>query len=88
MLPMTAIPVAPPTSRERSLSAEPTPCWAGGSASVIALVAGVIAAPIPTPSTTSPAAISAYGVWVPAWAMIARPTETSARPPAQTVRVP
>ena len=58
MLPITAIPIAPPTSRERSLSADPTPCRAGGSASVIAVVAGVIAAPIPTPSTTSPAARS------------------------------
>jgi hypothetical protein len=57
MLPMIAIPVAPPTSRERSLRAEPTPCCEAGSASVIALVAGVMAAPMLTPSTTSPAAI-------------------------------
>ena len=55
---MTAIPTAPPTSRERSLSADPTPCWAGGSASVIAAVAGVIAAPIPMPSTIRPASSS------------------------------
>ncbi len=57
-LPSTAIAIAPPTSRERSLSADPTPYSAGGSASVMALVAGVIAAPMPTPSTVRPAAIS------------------------------
>src|SRR6516165_5345528 len=59
MLPITAIPIAPPTSRERSLSAEPTPWWEGGSVSVIELVAGVVAVPSPAPSTASPAASSA-----------------------------
>ena len=57
-VPMTAMPNAPPSSRERSLRADPTPCWADGSASVIALVAGVIASPIPAPSGTRPATIS------------------------------
>ena len=37
--------------RRGELSGDPTPCWAGGNASVVALVAGVMAAPMPTPST-------------------------------------
>jgi AcrR family transcriptional regulator len=32
MLASTAMPTAPPTSRDRSLSAEATPCWAAGRA--------------------------------------------------------
>ena len=55
MLPITAIPIAPPTSRERSFSAEPTPCWAGGSASVIALVAGRHRRSHPDPEHNKPA---------------------------------
>lgn len=57
-LPMTAMPIAPPTSRDRSLIAEATPCLAGGRAAVMLLVAGVIAQPMPTPSTSTPVASS------------------------------
>jgi hypothetical protein len=58
MLPTTAMPSAPPTSRDRSLSADPTPCWAAGRPSVIAAVAGVIAAPMPMPTGIRPASSS------------------------------
>ena len=44
---MTAIPSAPPSSRDRSFIAEATPCCADGSALVMAEVAGVIASPMP-----------------------------------------
>ena len=54
------MPSAPPSSRARSLVAEPTPCFAAGSASVIAAVAGVMASPMPAPSGSRPASSSQY----------------------------
>src|SRR5271165_5644238 len=53
MLPMTAMPSAPPTSRDRSFMAEATPCYSWGSAEEMALVARAIAAPMPAPSTSN-----------------------------------
>ena len=40
-LPSTVMPSAPPSSRAWSLIAEPTPCFAAGRASVMAVVRGV-----------------------------------------------
>ena len=88
MLPMTAVPSAPPTSRDRSFSAEPTPCCARGSASVMAVVAGVMAAPMPMPSGTRPASISQYGVPVPMREMIASPAAHRTSPATHTAREP
>jgi hypothetical protein len=80
MLPMTAMPIAPPTSRDRSLMAEATPCFCAGSAAVMLVVAGVMAQPIPTPRMSSPATSSQYGlVWL-TWAMMARAAAMSSRP--------
>lgn len=58
MLARTAMPTAPPTSRDRSLSAEATPCWEAGRAEVMLLVAGVMARPMPMPRGISPTARS------------------------------
>src|SRR5580692_10731618 len=41
---MTAMPRAPPSSRARSFIAEPTPCWAAGSAPATAAVTGALPA--------------------------------------------
>ena len=54
--PSSATPIAPPTSRTVSLSADATPCRSGGSDSVIAVVDGVIASPMPSPTTARPGA--------------------------------
>ena len=59
-LPSTAMPMAPPSSRARSFMAEATPCSEAGSASVIEVVAGVMAVPAPAPSGMRPAAIIQY----------------------------
>ena len=50
------MPSALPSSREVSLTADPTPCFSSGSAAVMAVVLGVPARPMPAPNRTSPAA--------------------------------
>jgi hypothetical protein len=45
--PITATPTAPPISRVVSLTAEPTPAWAGGREPMIDSVAGAMASPMP-----------------------------------------
>ena len=47
MLPSTATPSVPPSSRTTSFIAEPMPALARGSAPMIASVAGDIARPMP-----------------------------------------
>ncbi len=42
MLPDTAIPMAAPTSREASLTADATPCFSGGVPLMMAAVAGAV----------------------------------------------
>src|SRR6266536_545781 len=46
MLPMTATPRVPPSSRVASLTAEPTPAFALGTTPMIASVAGALVRPI------------------------------------------
>src|SRR5262249_3156247 len=66
MLPMTATPSAPPVWRVVSLTAEPTPAFAGGNEPMIDSVAGATVNPIPapkmaltrTPSTTDDMIVS------------------------------
>src|SRR5437879_13192734 len=86
--PITATPSVPPTCRVVSLTAEPTPALAGGSASMIDAVDGALVSPRPPPSSTICAAISAYPVLAPTAAVQAKPTAIEARPPATTVLVP
>ena len=62
MLPITATPSVPPSSRVASLTAEPTPALAFGTTPMIASVAGALVRPIPVPSTTIWAAIVPYPV--------------------------
>ena len=57
MLPMTATPRVPPSSRVASLTAEPTPAFALGTTPMIASVAGALVRPMPVPRTTICAAI-------------------------------
>ncbi len=52
MLPSTATPRAPPSSRVVSFTAEPTPALFGGSEPMIASVAGAITRAMPVASTT------------------------------------
>ncbi len=52
--PMRATPIAPPTSRTVSLSADATPCCSAGSDSVIATVEGVMIRPMPIPMSSRP----------------------------------
>uniref|UniRef100_A0A6J7Q0T4 Unannotated protein n=1 Tax=freshwater metagenome TaxID=449393 RepID=A0A6J7Q0T4_9ZZZZ len=52
--PSSATPMAPPSSRVVSLSAEATPCLWAGSVSVIKVVDGVIARPSPRPNSNRP----------------------------------
>jgi hypothetical protein len=49
------MPRAPPTSRAVSLTAEATPCLDGGSELTMAVVAGVMARPMPTETIIIPA---------------------------------
>ena len=55
MLPSTAMPSAPPSSRDTSLTADATPCFSRGSDATIAVVAGAPASAIPAPNGSSPA---------------------------------
>ena len=59
MLPITAMPRAPPTSRVVSLTAEPTPDLASGTDDTMALVAGAVVQAMPTPMMTRPSATMA-----------------------------
>lgn len=56
MLPSRAMPSALPSAREVSLTAEATPCLAGGSEDTMAVVAGVPASPMPAANRTRPMA--------------------------------
>ena len=58
--PSTAMPSAPPSSRDVSLTAEPTPARLSGTDDMIAPVAGAAVMPIDPPSTINPARISQY----------------------------
>ena len=49
------MPSALPNSRDRSFTADATPCLASGSEAVIAVVAGVPARPMPTANRARPA---------------------------------
>ena len=53
MLPSTAMPNAPPTSRTVSFTAEPTPARDAGTDDMTASVAGATIMPMPTPSRIS-----------------------------------
>src|SRR5262249_5247184 len=52
MLPITATPSVPPASRVASLTADPTPAFAGGSTLRIDSVAGAVVSPSPRPIST------------------------------------
>ena len=52
-----ATPRVPPTRRTVSFIADPTPAWSRGRELMIDSVAGAITVPIPSPSSTTAAAI-------------------------------
>jgi len=54
MLPSTAMPSAPPSSRDRSLTAEPTPDLARGTDDMMSVVDGAVVCPLPNPISTKP----------------------------------
>lgn len=60
MLESTSMPNAPPSSRSRSLTAEPTPALCGGREAMMAPVAGGMVSPMPTPSRPRPSS-NAHG---------------------------
>lgn len=88
MLPMTATPSAPPSSRVVSLTAEPMLARSGGSALMIDAVAGAPASPMPAPMSSNAIARRPYPVFVPTVAATARPIENSSIPVTTRRRVP
>ena len=80
MLPSTAIPRVPPTSRAASLTAEATPCLLGGSAATMSVVAGAVASAIPAPTGRMPASSSQYDDPASSWVSTSIPRPISARP--------
>ncbi|MEH3155176.1 MAG: hypothetical protein PGN29_07425 [Gordonia paraffinivorans] len=53
MLPASAIPIAAPSSREVSFTADATPWLSAGVDTMIPVVAGAVARPMPNASTDS-----------------------------------
>lgn len=88
MLPSTATPRVPPTSRVVSFTAEPTPAFAGGSDAMIDSVAGATAEPSPNPIRIIAVAITEYGVEASFVAAIANPAAIRVSPAATTSFVP
>ena len=82
MLPKTAMPSAPPTSRVVSFMAEPTPALASGTALMMLPVAGAAVIAIPEARSTRATARTTYGVSVPTWLKTAMPSPTMKRPRA------
>ncbi len=58
MLPSSAMPSAPPSSRVVSFTAEPTPAFDSGTDVMISLVAGAAVMLIPAPSRPNAAPIT------------------------------
>ena len=54
-LPSTAMPSAPPSSRETSFTADAMPCFSRGSEATIAVVAGAPESAMPAPNGSRPA---------------------------------
>jgi hypothetical protein len=87
--PMTATPIAPPTCRVVSLTAEPTPALPSGSELMIDSVAGAMVSAMPVAMrhmriTTS----GQYDEWAVRLTMEPRPTVTSSSPVPTTNLVP
>jgi hypothetical protein len=82
------MPNAPPSSRSRSLTAEPTPALCGGREAMMAPVAGGMVSPMPTPSSPRPTSNAHGGEAVPLLARIARPAAEATSPPLSTTRMP
>src|SRR5918995_2159008 len=88
MLPSTAPPSVPPTSRVVSFTADPTPAFSGGSDARIDSVAGAAAEPSPNPIRIIAVAITEYAVEASLVAAIANPPAIRASPVATTSLVP
>ena len=86
--PNTAMPTAPPTSREVSLTAEPTPALASGVAAMMSFVAGVIARATPEPSSRTGQNRYQYDGSVGATASSKKPAPRIAKPAVMTRRAP
>src|SRR5688572_6757528 len=84
MLPSTAKPSAPPTSRVVSFAAEPTPACSGISEPMIDSVAGAMVSAIPAASTSIETSNVPYPVSTPSRVISSRPVPTSANPAATT----
>src|SRR5437660_1679402 len=80
MLPRTATPRAPPTSRVVSLTAEPTPALANGIDSMIAPVAGAVVSAMPAPNRTRATATDRYALVGDSVAMTSMPPAMRIRP--------
>ena len=79
-LPNTAMPSAPPSSRVVSLTAEPTPALARGTALMMPPVAGAAVTAMPAASSTIATTSTAYEVETPTRVRTAIPRATSAKP--------
>src|SRR5207244_2851342 len=88
MLPIRAMPRAVPISRVVSLTALATPCLAAGSELTMALVAGVMARPMPTPRMSWAASSAGYPLPASRVAKATMPAPVRARPAPLTSRMP
>ena len=79
---MIATPKVPPSSRAVSLTADPMPALAGGSAPMIASVAGALTRPSPPPMKNICPTTNQYDDVAVSRVVQAKPTAIEARPAA------
>src|SRR5580704_4171184 len=88
MLPITATPSVPPNRRVASLTAEPTPALAAGTAPMIASVAGALVRPIPVPRKSIWRTMIEYEVDTETVAVHNKPTANETSPAVTTTLLP
>ena len=82
------MPMADPTSRATSFTADATPCWATGSELMIAVVAGVDTSAEPAPVTRRPTKNSQYDESPSSRASTRQPAAMITMPNVMTARMP
>ena len=88
IVPSSAIPNSPPTSRDVFVVAEPRPARWGSTAFMTAAVIGAIVEPIPWPMITNTGSISRYGVSTDRREKISRPVPARISPYVIGIREP
>ena len=85
---MIATPNVPPSSRAVSLTADPTPALAGGSAPMMASVAGALTRPSPPPMKSIWPTTNQYDEVAESRVVQAKPMAIEVRPAATIALVP